>query len=415
MNLTPPVSVIVVSQKRPTDLRRMLTSLRFLTYPAFEVIVVSDTDPHTAFPDLWHVNRIRYVPFHKANISAARNAGLAQAAGEIVAFCDDDAIPESSWLDHLIAPFVDPGVGAAGGYVRGRNGISFQWKGRAFDRAARHIDLRLDGTKPRVFCGTADLGIKTEGTNCAFRHKALQAVGGFDDSYVYYLDETDLNFRLGAAGWKTAIVPLAQVHHGYAANAVRAENRVPLSLYEIGASKGHFLARCPAVANVAAVEFKSSQRNRLINFMLRGDIEPSGVTKLLRTLSQGLADGQNRKAMVAICKPPSSGMFSDFQNGEQTVGSVCFAGSWRQKSKLAEHANTAISDGWRVTILRFSKTTLLHQHQFTNQGYWLQTGGLFGRSERLTRTTTAQNLKARAKQELGRIDDIRPIERVIYL
>ncbi|MCB2152739.1 MAG: glycosyltransferase, partial [Rhodobacteraceae bacterium] len=58
----------------------------------------------------------------------ARNLGLAAAAGEIVAFIDDDAVPEPRWLARLTAPFADPGIAAAGGFVVGRNGISFQWR-----------------------------------------------------------------------------------------------------------------------------------------------------------------------------------------------------------------------------------------------------------------------------------------------
>ncbi|HBN32130.1 MAG TPA: glycosyl transferase family 2, partial [Rhodobacteraceae bacterium] len=109
---------------------------------------------------------------------------------------------------------------------------------RCFDRFGRERELRLEGTEPRVFPGTEDLGIKTEGTNCAFRRAALIELGGFDPAYHYFLDETDLNYRLGLAGWKTAIVPLAQVHHGHAASENRSANQAPKTLFEVGASKG---------------------------------------------------------------------------------------------------------------------------------------------------------------------------------
>ncbi|MCB2123539.1 MAG: glycosyltransferase, partial [Rhodobacteraceae bacterium] len=67
----------------------------------------------------------------------ARNLGLAAAAGEIVAFIDDDAVPEPRWLARLTAPFADPGIAAAGGFVVGRNGISFQWRASCADSHGR--------------------------------------------------------------------------------------------------------------------------------------------------------------------------------------------------------------------------------------------------------------------------------------
>ena len=49
-------------------------------------------------------DQIKIVPFDTPNISAARNAGISVAAGEGIAFIDDDAVPEISWLTHLTAP-----------------------------------------------------------------------------------------------------------------------------------------------------------------------------------------------------------------------------------------------------------------------------------------------------------------------
>ena len=79
-------SVIIVSRDRPDDLKRVLASLQFQTYDNFEVIVVSNHNPSD--------ERVKYVKHDQPNISTARNIGLKQAAGAVVAFCDDDAIPE---------------------------------------------------------------------------------------------------------------------------------------------------------------------------------------------------------------------------------------------------------------------------------------------------------------------------------
>lgn len=276
MSETPAVSLVVVSRGRPLELSRALRSFSDLDYRPFEVIVVSEINPISAFPDLPNITNVIHVPFDRANISAARNLGIDAASGEIIAFCDDDAVPEPTWLCHLIAPFENPDVGAAGGFVRGRNGISFQWKASRFDRAGFSEPFEIDGDAPVVLQGTIDFGIKTEGTNCAFRRTTLAALNGFDEGFEFFLDETDLNYRLGLAGWKTAIVPRAQVHHGYAANSVRKTNRAPTSLAQIAASQARFCALhlVPSEQENAMQAFVEAQRKRLISHMIARRLEP---------------------------------------------------------------------------------------------------------------------------------------------
>ncbi|WP_420014187.1 glycosyltransferase family 2 protein [Tateyamaria sp.] len=129
------VSVVVVSRDRPTALLRCLTGLNQLQYLNFEVVVVADPKGEAAVARSPFADLVKLVGFDRANISEARNLGISHAAGDVVAFIDDDAVPEPTWLTQLVAPARRPNVAAMGGYVRGRNGISFQW--RAQRRSAR--------------------------------------------------------------------------------------------------------------------------------------------------------------------------------------------------------------------------------------------------------------------------------------
>lgn len=411
MSKTLKVSLIIVSRGRPAELKRLLTSLRFLRYPAFEVVVVADVNPAVEFPDAHHARRIKYVPFDEANISRARNLGISRAAGEIVAFCDDDAVPEPKWLDHLTAPFTDPEVSASGGYVIGRNGISFQWKGRSVDCYGNQVELPLVSDQAEVFAGDAEKGIKTEGTNCAFRRETLVEFGGFDESFHYFLDETDVNFRLGVAGHKTALVPLAQVHHGFAASGTRKGNRAPKSLFEIGASKAYFGRKHGSTDGLAGqLElFRSHQKQRLIRFMLRGEIEPFDVPRLLKTLDDGFADGQKRSPVnrvsgdVAAITTEYVG-FAQTDASPATQAVACRPFQWRRiRAKIRAKARAAL------TIFRLSMTTRFHKMEFSPEGYWIQTGGIFGRSDRASGFFRTETLKSREKTEIARLNKVRPI------
>ncbi len=143
-----PVSVVVVSRGRPAALLRCLRALEQQFHPAFEVVVVADAGGAeavaAAFPQ-----RCKLIRFDSANISVARNLGIAAAAAPIVAFIDDDAAAEPSWLTALAGGFDLPGVAAAAGYVRGRNGISYQWRARELDRAGRSFDAGFPGRNRR--------------------------------------------------------------------------------------------------------------------------------------------------------------------------------------------------------------------------------------------------------------------------
>ena len=331
-----PVSVIVVSRGRPGPLGLCLTGLGQLCYDNYELVVVADPAGSETVSALGLAHRIKSVAFDLANISAARNLGINAAAGEIIAFCDDDAVPEPTWLSHLVAGFADPAIAAAGGYVRGRNGISFQWQGNRFDRFGNQFPLKPVPNETLAISGNAEFGVKTEGTNCAYRADTLRALGGFDESFCYYLDETDLNYRLGLAGWKTALVPKAEVHHRFAANDTRNRQRAPKDLFQIGASKAYF---CKKHANSSDLKaeldrFQTAQRIRLIKFMLAGSIEPRDLRRIMPTLLAGYQDGLSRQPILNKLSSRGNQAFQAFPAGMTGGACLGFACRWWQWRNL---------------------------------------------------------------------------------
>lgn len=275
-----PASVVVVSQGRAAALERCLKGLAQIDHPDVEVVVVADAASAPAVARTGLADVVKLVPFEVPNISAARNAGIARASGEIVAFIDDDAVPEPRWLSHLTAPFADVDVQAAGGFVLGRNGIGYQWRGRMVFDDARTADLPTDGSGPVKVQGAKGRGVKTEGTNMAVRRDTLVSLGGFDEAFEFYLDETDLNMRLAAREAMTALVPLAQVHHGYAASARRTADRVPRTLFQIGASLAVFLRKHHGRANAGS--HRESQRERLLRHMVAGRLMNGAGGRVVR-------------------------------------------------------------------------------------------------------------------------------------
>lgn len=381
----PTTSVIVVSWQRPDALVLCLQSLvRQRLAPAYEIIVVADAAGLAAVASLPDAAQMKLVACDRPNISAARNLGLAVAAGQVVAFIDDDAQAEPRWLSHLVAPFAAEDVACTGGYVRGRNGISFQWTSRSLDSTGTAHPATLGGLAPGHPALPPGHALKTEGTNMAVRRDILCSLGGFDQAYRYYLDETDLNWRLHLSGYKTLLVPLAQVVHGFAPAAHRGPERRIRSLVEIGASQAVFLRRHhPSHGHEAALQMAAQhQRHRVLGQMADGRLCASDVGAVLRGYHAGVAQGMARPLppLAPRSDQPQQPFlpFPSHANGRVTW----LAGRRWQQGALIRRAASLAQSGETVCVFCFGPSTLFHHMRFHPAGFWLQTGGLWGRSQR---------------------------------
>jgi GT2 family glycosyltransferase len=399
----PAASVIVVSRHRAAALTRCLLALAQQDHPQIEVIVVADPEGLAAAKAMGLV--LKLVPFDEVNISAARNLGLATAAAPVVAFIDDDAVAEPTWISRLCAAFSDPKVVAATGFVRGRNGISFQWQACEVD--AFGFDHPLPD-HAASYPGTSSRAVKTQGTNCAFRRDALLSIGGFDPALRFYLDEADVNLRLAGQGL-TAVVPNAQVHHGFAASARRREDRVPTSLHEIAASIAVFLRRhAPDVVGQETIPAIEAQRSRVADLRRARRVSAAEAEALLASLATGWDDGMSRpQSDLAPLKTPAE-TFRALPGTGPRPG-VVIAGRIWQRAALMERARIARAEGRVVTVICLAPSPRAHRMGFTDQGIWLQSGGLFGWSTRQGPRLRLLPFARRIAEEAARIAPFRPV------
>lgn len=405
------VSLIIVSRGRPDHLRLVMSALHHQTTARFELIVVSDQPNLDGFPG---ADRATHVPYDQPNISAARNLGLAEAQAKIVAFCDDDAVPDPTWLERILAPFSDAEVGISAGFTRGRNGIEFQWKAVECDENGddRPVDLKTQETKIRR--PAEGYYPRAQGTNCAFRKSALLQAGGFDEGFRFFLDETDVCLRLGQAGWATAFVPGAQVHHGFASSEHRSDARVPKSLFEIGASKALFLAKHSRERDVHSINrLLADRRRQAISLMVDGRIEPRDVPRLMATLEEGLKSPNQSKLMPAAdSKPPAAPKpFLAITH----KGITAVAGLHYFRSRLFSAAQKVSAQGKTPIIYRYSLTGLFHRRFFHPSGFWVQVGGLFGRSHRREPIFRLSTVKRRTHQEVASTRDTFKVSQIVFI
>lgn len=404
------VSVVVVSKGRPAALVRCLRALTQQSHDPFEIVVVADKPGRQAMTTRPEIDRrIKVVKFDEPNISVARNLGIAEAAGEIVAFIDDDAVAEPLWLEHLTGPFSDDRVSATTGYVIGRNGISFQHRLSDVGPEGDSRAVPFQGTAPQIVNPSAMRAIKTQGTNMAFRRDVLLRLHGFDPELRFYLDDADLDIRLARSGGKVAIVPLAQVHHGFAESVRRRRDRVPRTLHDVGASLAVFLQRhsYPQNAWLAGRKEREERRRALIEHMIAGRIEPRDVNRLLRTFDEGWSEGQNRELAPLQPIVPAESPFLRYRPLVPRQDHAVVSGRVWQEDACRDRALALAEAGHVVTLFLLSPTALYHRVRFDLGGYWIQRGGLYGRSIREGSFTKLTRFRARIRQEVGRLVPVR--------
>lgn len=236
---SPKVSIIINTDGRKKSLSTCLESLQYLNYPNFEVVVVAGpTRDGTHELCASYGDRIRYADCPERNLSMSRNISIQISSGEFVGFLDDDSIPEPEWLNDVMPAFVDLNVAVAGGFLHDHTGKTYQW---TFGTVDRYGAADTSYTRPTPeFNFPFSFHYPHVMANSVFRRQAIVEVGGFDEEYEYFLDESDIILRFVDNGWKVAQLNNGFIHHKYMPSHIRNESRVLTSWYSVIKNKAYF-------------------------------------------------------------------------------------------------------------------------------------------------------------------------------
>lgn len=173
----PKASIVCATLNNSAQLRDVVKAMLKLDYPSFEVIVVndgsSDNTKEMLAENFGKNPLVKVISLQRSGVCKARNAGIRAAGGEIVVNMDHDCIPEKDWLKEMVKPFANPKVGVVSGYN---------------------------------YYG---------GTSTAFRKELLEKVGGYDEDYFYYREDTDLSFKIMDLGFEFVLTEKARFLHDH--------------------------------------------------------------------------------------------------------------------------------------------------------------------------------------------------------
>lgn len=248
---TPPpnelVSVVLCTAgTRPDHLRGCLESLAGLCDDSFEVIVVDNGRKSLVKTELVKGAGAKLVREPKPGLDRARDRGIAQSRGEIVAFVDDDCEVDPGWIKGLRQSFKDPLVQFVTGRVRpaSLDGDSQLWfeEHFSFDRGPfpqRFTRFDASALSPLL------MGALGTGANMAFRRSLLERIGEFDPALdmgtlVGGGGDLDMFARALGAGEVCEYAPDAVVFHHHRETL----SKLRWQTWGYGVSQGALCAKC---------------------------------------------------------------------------------------------------------------------------------------------------------------------------
>lgn len=215
------VTVAIPTLAADQALADCLAALDRQTFTDFDVIVIdnSDGDSTVKYCD---PPRFRVIS-NQANLGfgAAVNQAIGESSAKYIVVLNDDTVPAPGFLEHLVKVAeqrYEIGMCAPKILLAGQNAIDSTGMLLARDGSSK----QRGHMKPVDSFATGGEVLFPSGCACLYRRDMLDEIGGFDESYFLYCEDTDLGLRARWAAWECEYVPEAVVEHRYSHSAGRA-------------------------------------------------------------------------------------------------------------------------------------------------------------------------------------------------
>jgi len=219
--------IIFVSYNSKTHVRRCFSTLEDTTEKYNAVIVIDNHSKPETVEELRRcgslITRGKYVLHlgrENSGYARALNRGIALSEAPFLVFGNMDIAFHPGWLPPLIRELQDPEVGFVGGK-------SYDGRGRLYScgigpteekRRHRGIGKRDRGQYDRV----EDV-VSVSGALFASRRDVFERIGGFDENFFLYFEETEIHIRARRAGYRVVYTPRSSYTHylGKSSSSVR--------------------------------------------------------------------------------------------------------------------------------------------------------------------------------------------------
>lgn len=207
--MVPFISIVIATRNRPRQLARCLEACSRLDYPRerFEVIVVDDGSTvslECVVTEYRHRMNLQFLRQPNTGPAQARNVGIAMATGELLAFTDDDCMPETDWLSQLASALQrTPGHMIGGRTVNALTANAYSTTSQVIvDAVYRHYNA---GAGDSWFFASNNLAVPAA---------TLREIGGFNNEFRF-AEDRELCDRWQASGFGLSYAPDAVVQHAH--------------------------------------------------------------------------------------------------------------------------------------------------------------------------------------------------------
>jgi cellulose synthase/poly-beta-1,6-N-acetylglucosamine synthase-like glycosyltransferase len=174
------VTIAICTRDRPRDLERCLRAVTNLPDDGQEILVIDSCSNSLETRRIVHrFSNVRYVRENYPGLNRARNRALKESSHELIAFIDDDAVPDINWLRALMPNFNDPRVLCVTGLTMPLEleTSAQQWFERysSFNRGFSRKEYNRNNLHHH------SAGRVGSGVNMAFRKSILDWIGPFDE------------------------------------------------------------------------------------------------------------------------------------------------------------------------------------------------------------------------------------------
>lgn len=204
----PSVSIVVPVKNGESTIEELLDSLQKLDCDKRNVeVVIVDGNSRDATRDIVQKYPFRLVLEKRAGLNVARNSGIKNSSGEIIAFTDSDCMVANDWIKRIVRDFEDSSISCVAGNANGcEDGFFSEYADESMVPVMPSFEKREKLDMIKLFRNPA-------GCNIALRRKAVEEVGYFDEAIKLGFDEIELIERICRAGHKILVDPKVLVRH----------------------------------------------------------------------------------------------------------------------------------------------------------------------------------------------------------